>query len=168
MDRLIYGRSKPARNCLFPLFGCKATALSLVDVAQDFPNMELAGKRNIVPFLSNPTFNSTARKVANMLETHAEIKLSDGTTLRLIPSRVRNGRVILFNESNTPEFLLSMAMPFGNLLDSIQSSGVANLYGPKTLRVFEEMGYATKRRPEIVELSFENASYEYHERSGFD
>ena len=56
---------------------------------------------------------------------------------------------------------MSFALEYRTLPEYVQRVGVENIYGPKTLRILEEMGYATKRRPEMVGLSFEKAPYVY-------
>ena len=164
MDRLLYGTVKP-RNCLSVLFGCslKAKEVPLLEVARGFANMELAGFQiSVDPFLSVQKFKTTARKVAEMFETSAKIILRDGTKVPLDPFRARHQYVEFLNASNTPEFLMNSELLNRPLQECVGRTGVENLYGPNTLRVFEEIGYATKRRPEIVELSFKNTPYEYH------
>ena len=90
-----------------------------------------------------------------------EVCLSDGTVVGLFcnPGKYEKGAAVshLANKyQTTSDFLMAPTLDIftsklGNLL---LESNIRGAFGPITLKIMEEIGYATRINPKIIELEF--------------
>ena len=140
--------------------GCErdqVDTISFLNFVAEIRKIKVASK-NITEAKRTVLHNTKVRRMGVKLHRNNELRLDDGTTLKLQNSI--NPLFLHKKYVGTREFLMtsfyrgSEGGEIGPNLETIlENLGTDSIYGPGTLKVMESIGYATKQNPRIVTLS---------------
>ena len=101
--------------------------------------------------LSSLRISNIKKQLGVMINKPMEARLSDGTTLPMKLPYIDNS-IRINMPRNSPEFLMAVApLQQGITLHGMMTRfGNGNIYGPITLKLLNEIGYATIDRPENI------------------
>ena len=140
---LMYGKSS---------FGQLGTVIS------DFfnRNSNLSPDEFAVAVRKNSTTEAAGKEMYRMLrEDNIYLKCHDGDSIQFQRyERVQEKLKYVYQSySKGPEFLMAPLEVAGDTVDNVMAIvRVKRMYGPKTRKVLETMGYSTRERPQVLQL----------------
>ena len=103
----------------------------------------------------NQTLVGQYRKLYRMFDQEkAELRFSDGSTMLIDKHTFGYSSIRL---APSPEFLTSVYNAYTNfngLHQQISKYKVKNIYGPKTIKFFQEIGYSTRIKGQRIDLTY--------------
>ena len=161
LDNLIHGpvRPSPDRRLLATMRRVPWRPAQILPLSTLWDRLDTIG-------IHDTRFNATNRLLRN--NEAIEVGEQFRPTMRspLLEARFRNGAVlpVVFNQArgydvnlgatNAAEFVMGSSFLTGlSLSQLMQRAGTTQLFGPLTLSVFEEVGYSTLRKPQVVQFS---------------
>ena len=169
-ENMIYTEPDPPirRNFLHRLLLPKPKLIHYATAAQDlrkisFPrkyrdeSVDIGYYNRLPAWYIGHKFYDVAKKLNN-LQTLMQIVTSDGTILPLNYEKssqkyftyLRLGEQFL----TTPDFLVVTAWSPETLESKLEAFNIENMYGPNTLKIFEDIGYATIRNPQSTKYMY--------------
>ena len=159
IDALVYGKIPVTlQNCFTGIF-CNPSVGPMQPLSvtfRKFQNIGIYGQ-NISALQINPWKMMQYRGIAWELfsiidEGNMKLRLSDGSTLPMSSTSLGSIDVTMWQGE---EFLMAESRigEFGKTLANLMTrKNMTRIYGPQTLKVLGEIGYATKRNPAIIRL----------------
>ena len=153
-DALIYER----QSCGFPRCTSVGKQLSFKKAAELFVgiNVTLWSKEQCIEEIrNNKTILGTATKLLQLQNSNKlELRFRDDSH---VPIEHFKGMYYLGQKyKNSADFILAHLHSV-KLSDKLSSLKMESVYGPITLKIFEEIGYATRRRPEVLRLNMKGS-----------
>ena len=133
------------------------TILTLKSIAESYGNVRIEGRMTKTMLLNNSAFLGLVERLGQMQMNGLELGLN-GTNLPILTM----GYPLAASLNTTAEFLMTSPLSRESLESLNRRHGIQNMYGPKTLRILEGMGYATRQRPEILKLDFQGGAPKFH------
>ena len=153
-DALIHERE----SCGFPNCASVEKQLSFKKAAELFNgiNVTLWSKEQCIQAIrNNKTILDTATKLRQLQNSNRlELRFSDGSRVSI--EHFKGMYYLGRKYKNSADFILAHLHSV-KLSDKLSSLKIESVYGPIGLKILEELGYATRGRPEVLRLNMKGS-----------